>query len=133
MTGNMDLEQKAERLITVFSKQLIDHPVAYTQLLAALDFMMGPSQEIVVAGDSDMETTQAMFKTIQRKFLPNKILLHRPEGAKNHGIFSLAPFLQNMVPIDHKPTVYICKQYACQKPITDMDELIESLTKESIK
>ena len=127
MTGNVDLEQKAEKLITVFSKQLLDHPVAYTQLLAALDFMIGPSQEIVIAGDSDLHTTQTMFKTIQKRFLPNKILLHRPEGSESNGIFSLAPFIKNMVTIDHKPTVYICKQYACQKPITDMDELVKSL------
>jgi len=129
----VDLDQKAEKFITVFSAQLLDHPVAYTQLLAALDFMIGPSQEIVIAGDSDLEATQTMFKTVQKKFLPNKILLHRPEKSETDSIFSLVPFIKNMVTIDHRPTVYICKQYACQRPITDMDELVKSLNWSNMK
>ncbi len=56
MTGNVDLEQRAEQLTQAFSEQVKDQPMAYTQLLIALDFMVGPSQEIVIAGDPAPET-----------------------------------------------------------------------------
>jgi len=82
LTGNVDLEKRAEQLTRAFATQITDHPIAYTQLLVALGFMIGPSQEIVIAGDRAHETTQAMIKTIHRKFLPNKVLLLQPQGSE---------------------------------------------------
>jgi len=72
MTGNIQLEQKADQLIRAFSEQVADQPMAFTQLLIALDFMIGPSQEIVIAGDPSLKNTQAMIHAVQRNFLPNK-------------------------------------------------------------
>jgi uncharacterized protein YyaL (SSP411 family) len=54
----------------------------YTQLLAALDFMIGPSLEIIIAGDPAFETTRAMIRAVRRRFLPNKVLLLHPDGAE---------------------------------------------------
>ena len=127
LTGNIDLEKRAERLIRAFASQVVDQPMAYTQLLAALDFMIGPSQEIVVAGDPSLETTQAMLGVIRRKFLPNKVLLVRPQGAEGKRLSSLSPFVEAMVPLDHGPTVYICKGHACQAPIKDAAQLESAL------
>ncbi|MDY6988636.1 MAG: thioredoxin domain-containing protein [Thermodesulfobacteriota bacterium] len=123
MTGSVALEQKAEQLSRAFSRQVIDQPMAYTQLLVALDFMVGPSQEIVVAGDPDLKATKEMLGAIQRGFLPNKVLLLRPQGAQRKRLVSLSPFVEAMVPIDDQPTVYICEQYTCQAPIKDLPML----------
>jgi len=123
MTGSVALEQKAEQLTQAFSRQVIDQPMAYTQLLVALDFMVGPSQEIVVAGDPDLKATKEMLGAIQRVFLPNKVLLLRPQGAQRKRLASLSPFVEAMVPIDDNPTVYICEQYTCQAPIKDLPML----------
>jgi uncharacterized protein YyaL (SSP411 family) len=117
------LEEKAEQLTRAFSGQVTDQPMAYTQMLIALDFMVGPSQEIVVAGDPDLETTQTMVRAIQKKFLPNKVLLLQPQGTEGNRLASLSNYVKAMVPLDRKPTVYICEQYACQTPIKEMSEL----------
>jgi len=123
MTGNINLEQRAEQLIRAFSKQVADQPVAYTQLLIALDFMIGPSQEIVVAGDPTLTNTQAMIHVIQRSFLPNKVLLLRLQGVKGKQLASLSPFVEAMSSMNNQPTVYVCENYACKTPIKDVDAL----------
>ncbi len=123
MTGNVALEEKAEQLTRAFSGQVTDQPMAYTQMLVALDFMVGPSQEIVVAGDPGLETTRAMLSAIQKKFLPNKVLLLQPQGTEGTRLASSSNYVKAMVPLDRKPTVYICEQYACQTPIKEMSEL----------
>ena len=123
MTGNVDLEKRAEQLTRAFATQVTDHPMVYTQLLVALDFMIGPSQEIVIAGDPAHESTQAMIRAVHRKFLPNKVLLLRLQGAEGKRLVSLSPFLEAMVPSNQQPTVYVCEQYACQAPVKDVDEL----------
>ena len=123
LTGNTDLEKKADQLTRVFAAEVTEHPMAYTQLLVALDFMVGPSQEIVMAGDPASETMRDMLNVIQRKFLPNKVVLMRPDGAEGKRLATLSPFVGPMQPVDHYPTVYLCEQYSCKKPITKISEL----------
>jgi len=123
MTGNVDLEQRAEQLARAFSTQVTDQPMAYTQLLIALDFMIGPSREIVIAGDPALDTTRAMVSVVWRKFLPNKVLLLRRQGTEGKRLAALSPFVEAMAPINHQPTVYLCEQYACQVPIKDVGQL----------
>jgi len=123
MTGNIDLEQRAEQLIRAFFRQVADQPMAYTQLLIALDFMIGPSQEIVVAGDPTLTNTQAMIHAVQRSFLPNKVLLLRSQGTEGKRLASLSPFVEAMSSMNNQPTVYVCENYACKTPIKDVDAL----------
>ena len=127
LTGNVDLEQRAAQLTQTFAGQVADQPMAYTQLLIALDFMVGPSQEIVIAGDLALETTQSMINAIRRRFLPNKVVLLRPEGAGAKRLALLSPFVQAMVSANNQPTVYVCEQYACQAPIKDVGQLEAAL------
>jgi uncharacterized protein YyaL (SSP411 family) len=105
--------------------------MAYTQFLNGLDFMLGPSQEMVIVGDPDLEMTQAMITKIHQVFLPNKVLLLRPEGEVGKRLCALSPFVEGMRPINEGPAVYLCKQYACQAPLTDVIAL-ESALQDSI-
>jgi uncharacterized protein len=123
MTGNIKLEQRAEQLISAFSKQVADQPMAHTQLLIALDFMIGPSQEIVIAGDATLANTQTMVRAIQRSFLPNTVVLLRLQGREGKRLSSLSPFVEAMSSIHNQPTVYVCENYACKAPIKDINEL----------
>jgi hypothetical protein len=131
MSGRTDLEEKAERMFRFFSPQVAGQPLAFTQFLCALDFSIGPAQEIVVAGDLSESRTRQLIELIQRKFLPNKVLLLRP-GSEKEGreIIKLSPFLNPLQRIEGRPTVYICSQYVCQSPIQEPGE-IERVLKES--
>jgi hypothetical protein len=123
-TGNPDLEQKADQLIRAFSKDILSFPMAYTQLLAALDFMFGPTQEIVIAGDPSSEATRDMVKAVRKNFIPNKVVLLNHEcPEEGQRLVNLSPFVKNMVPIKNKATAYVCEQYACKTPITDAAQL----------
>ncbi|HID28673.1 MAG TPA: thioredoxin domain-containing protein [Desulfobacterales bacterium] len=123
MTGDLGFEKRAEELARAFSRQVTAQPIAYTQLLVALDFMVGPSREIVIAGDPSLEATRAMINAIHSKFLPNKVLLLRPDGSEGKRLATMSPFVESMVPMNNQPTVYVCEQYACQAPIKDVGQL----------
>jgi uncharacterized protein YyaL (SSP411 family) len=91
--------------------------------LVALDFMFGPTQEIVIAGDPSLETTRAMVKAVRKSFMPNKIVLLYPDGPDGQRLEVISPFVKNMYPIKNKSTAYVCQQYACKTPITDAAQL----------
>jgi uncharacterized protein YyaL (SSP411 family) len=123
MTGKVDYEKKAEGLIVAFAKRIEEYPAGYTQLLNAIDFMLGPSKEIVICGDPAGEHTGTMISLVQQKFLPNKVLLVRPAGPEGETLVRLAPFVQEMAPVHGLPTAYVCEGFTCQAPTTDSNEL----------
>jgi len=127
LTGKTDWEEKADQLIRNFSGQVAGYPMAYTQFLNTMDFLLGPSQEIVVAGDPAQKGTQEMISLIHRTFLPNKVLLYRPGDENKERILKLSPFLKDMVSLNQQPTVYLCESYACQTPITDPELLSRTI------
>ena len=127
MTGKVNWEKKADQLLRVFSSAVADGPMAYTQLLIALDFVVGPSKEMVLAGDPGEEKTRAMIAVLHRRFVPNKVLLFRPEGEAGERLIALSPFVEGMIPVDKKPAVYLCEGYTCRTPLTDLSALESAL------
>jgi uncharacterized protein YyaL (SSP411 family) len=111
----------------LFSSSVGQYPMGYTQFFAAVDFMIGPAKEIVIAGNPDDERTQAMIASIHRRFLPNKVLLLRPEGAAGQKISDLSPFVAEMRAINGEPAAYLCAGYACKAPLTEIVDLNSAL------
>ena len=123
MTGRIDLEKKAEQLVAAFSREVKTQPIGYTQLLSALDFMIGPSREIVIAGDLSLDTTREMVRAVHSRFMPNKVVLLHQSGPDGKRLEALSPFIKEMGPMNQKTTVYVCEQYACKMPVTDAGKL----------
>jgi uncharacterized protein len=128
MSGITSWEEKANRLFEAFVGLVSGAPSAYSQFLHAVDFALGPSKEIVIAGDLGGEPTQKMIETIHGAYLPNRTLMYRGSGKDAVKLAVLAPFTEDLPTGDNQPTAYICENYACQSPITDLDELMASLT-----
>jgi uncharacterized protein YyaL (SSP411 family) len=127
MTGDTLWDERADRLINAFTGIVSENPWAYTQFLNAVDFSLGPSQEVVVATGKDDDMTRTMIRTLQKKFSPNRVLMLRKSGEEGNRMEKLSPFLANIHPEDRPPTVYFCENFACKKPITDLNLLKETI------
>ncbi len=127
MTGNEDWEEKAARMVRVFSKSVGEAPMAYTQFLVFLDFLLGPSQEIVIAGDPGEEENRTVAALIRQRFQPNKVLLFRSEEDLGKRLSALSPFVADMRPLDQKTTIYICEGHACKEPLKGLAAFRETL------
>jgi uncharacterized protein YyaL (SSP411 family) len=127
ITSNPALEKEAEKLMNAFSSLVGDYPMGYSQLLIALDFAIGPSKEIVIAGEPGNEDTMEMLKVIRSQFLPRKIVLLHPGGVTGEAIEKISPFVKEQRAIDGKATAYVCENYTCKLPTTNVKELIQQL------
>jgi hypothetical protein len=128
MVGRQEWEVKAARMCQTFAPSILAYPAGYTQFLGALDFLIGPGREIVIAGDPEDEGTQSMLRTVQRRFLPNKVVLLRPGGEEGRRLAALAPYTESMGPVDGRPAAYVCEGYACRRPVTDPASLEAELS-----
>jgi len=127
ITGDRDLVNRAEQLTGTFAKRIKAYPSAYTQFLAALDFMIGPSREIVIVENKNGGSSRAMIETIHAHFLPNEVLLLRPSGQAGEEITAVAPFVKELQSADDQPVVYICENHSCRSPITEVEPLKAAL------
>jgi len=127
MTANSDLEEKAAKIGRAFSRSVKQSPSAYTQLMVALDFGIGPCYEVVIAGNAQAEDTKAMVKALGTRFLPSKVVLLNPDGRESPEIAQLAEFTRNQSSIGGKATAYVCMNYNCKLPTTDINKMLELL------
>jgi uncharacterized protein YyaL (SSP411 family) len=127
ITANPDLEKTAEGIGRSFSKLVNDSPVFHTQLLTALDFAVGPSYEVLVTGRSQSKDTRAMLKALHRNFIPNKVLIFTPTDKSTPVLDEIAEYTKNYSSIDGKATAYVCQNYVCSLPTTDIDEMLNLL------
>jgi len=127
MTANSDLEERAAKIGRAFSGSVKESPAAYTQLMAALDFGIGPCYEVVIAGNAQAEDTKAMVKALRTRFLPNKVVLLNPSDQESPAIAQLAEFTKNQPGIKGKATAYVCLNYTCKLPTTDINKMLELL------
>lgn len=97
-------------------------------MLSALDFHRHPDPEFVVVGRSDDEQVRTFLHAIRRRFLPNKVLaLHDPDAADAEKRAKEMPLLAGKTLVDGQVAVYVCRNYACEKPITTTEELDKAL------
>jgi uncharacterized protein YyaL (SSP411 family) len=127
ITADTDLENRAHATINAFKPKVERMPSAHSHLMSALDFGMGESQEIVIVGDFYSEDTRAMFRAVQRRYLPNTVVVHRPAEAEGAMIILLAPYTENQLSLGGKATAYVCRNYNCKLPTTDVQELLRLL------
>lgn len=119
-TGNTSLEEKANQLGQFFSSDLIRSGSSSTMSMMALQFLYNDPKEIVISeGKND---TSEFIRHFHSQFDPAKILLVVP-SKRDSVLFELAPFLKEQSAIDKKTTVYVCRNYSCEKPILEITDL----------
>ena len=127
LTMDKPLQTRAQRLFEAFSGQVAQAPHAFPQFLIALDRWLGPSQEIVIAGDPAAADTRAMLQAVHQRFLPRAVLVLHPTGEAASAIEALVPFVETQQPQGGKATAYVCENYLCNLPTTELSTLIALL------
>ncbi len=124
--ADLELKNTADGLECAFSKLIRKTSSGYTQFLSALDFRIGPAYEVVIVGKHEAADTRRMIKELWTHFIPNKVLVFRPEGMDPE-ITTLAAYTKMQVLIEGKATAYVCRDYECQLPTTEVDEMLKIL------
>jgi uncharacterized protein YyaL (SSP411 family) len=127
MTGNPEFEKKAMENGLAFSGKVSTSPAGYTMLMQALDFVIGPSSEVVIAGNPNEEDTKAMLEALRHAFIPNMVVIFHPTDEEFPEITNIAGFVGDLKSIEGKATAYVCQNYACKLPTNDKETMLELL------
>ena len=123
LTGNKDFIEKGEKTLKVFSMLMERVPSAFPNMLSTLDNYLRTPVDIVVVGEFLSEEIDEILKSIFSKFLPNKTIAFLDPINPDPEPLKFIPLLEGKKMVNGKPTVYICENFTCNAPITDMGEL----------
>lgn len=119
-----DLIEKAKTTFSLYDHAMKTAPSGSAQMLCGVDFLIDTPKEIAIVGNPLSEQTQEILKDIHRRFVPNKVVaLLNPNTEDRQKIEELIPLLASKTSIDGKTTIYVCQNYACQLPTTDVGDL----------
>jgi uncharacterized protein YyaL (SSP411 family) len=126
MTGDMTWDARARGIAKAFAAQIEASPMAHTYALVGADFLLGPTTEVVIAGRAGEADVQAMRRLIDTRFLPYQVTLFRP-AAKPDAIIRIAPYVAEQRDDHGRATAYVCRNFACELPVTDPAALAQKL------
>ena len=113
LTGKDDYRDHAESVFRRYGGAAAKNPFGFAHLLAALDFMQRGPLEIVFAGDRAQPALLLLVETVHRTYQPSRVLAFADD----------VPVGQGRGPIDGKPTAYVCRNRACEAPVTTAEAL----------
>ncbi|MFH1717178.1 MAG: thioredoxin domain-containing protein [Planctomycetota bacterium] len=127
LTMNQNFTKQGAGILEAFSAQLEKSPAYSSAMLAALDFHLGPTQEIVIAGKRDASDTRQMLRSVRGKFLPRAAVLLHDQNETGSVIYEIVPFVKNQTAVGSRATAYVCQNYVCNKPVNSAGELEDLL------
>jgi hypothetical protein len=119
---NPEFHDKAVETLLLYFHQMEGMPQGSGQLLCELAFLLSTPKEIAIVGEKGDAKTEAMLEALHGMYLPNKIVA-LSESADGQTL----PLLANKLRVDDTTTAYVCENYACQAPTTDVQAFVELL------
>jgi len=129
ITGQKDYATRASATICAFSDQLSRAPTALPQMLVALDSSLAKPRQIVIAGPPTAPATRALLREVHSHYLPNKIVLLADGADGQQWLAERLEFLKTVGPLQGEPAAYVCEDFVCQLPTSDVGKLRELLSK----
>jgi hypothetical protein len=113
----------AEGAMKAYGVAIERQPRAFPTSLLVLDFLRNGPVEIALVGDPADPRTAALEKVLAATFVAPRVIA-RGDGVNPAGGH---PLLRGKGLVEGAPAVYICRNYACDLPVVDPEELTKKL------
>lgn len=124
MLGDEEWRQAARKMLNRLGPAQRQRVGGADAFMAAADFLLTGPVEVALLGQLDRPDTRALRQVLDASYIPNRVMMHvGPSG----GEFSGVPLLRGKSMLGGKATAYVCRNFACEAPTTDADQLQSQL------
>ncbi len=125
-TGKGEYDDAARRMLNPLANAMREYPQAFGEALSAVDAVVNGITEIALVGDPSDDAMRALMHVISGQYRPNAIIALASNDVEGE---SVIPLLSYRVKRGGAATAYVCRQFACQMPVTTPDALVAQLEK----
>ena len=124
-TNRAGFRESAEKTLAAFASRLAAAPSALPQMLAACEWLLGEPREIVLVGDRRDAGTEALLRALHSRFVPNRVVMLVDSPEARRALAAGIPSIEFMEKVEGRASAYVCRNYACQLPVTESEKLAE--------
>jgi uncharacterized protein YyaL (SSP411 family)/aryl-alcohol dehydrogenase-like predicted oxidoreductase len=122
--GRADFRERAVAAIQAYGKAIAQHPRAFCRSLCVVDFLLEGPVELAFVGTPGDAGLEALRAAVGRRYLPNRIVAHHDPAS---GGAPDLPLLAGKGLVGGRAALYLCRNFACQAPVTDPADLDRAL------
>ncbi|MBI3300364.1 MAG: thioredoxin domain-containing protein [Elusimicrobia bacterium] len=116
-----ELRKAAERALARHGAALAESPRAMPLMMAAVGRALAVPRQVVVAGPREDPAVREILRLVHGKPRPPMSLMVVETGPQRERLVKLNAQVRGMAPIRGKPTAYVCVNFACELPTSDLD------------
>jgi uncharacterized protein len=115
VSDRQDYREKAESIFLTAAGLLKQYASGFGRLLAAFDFYVGPSKEVALIGSAE-----PFLSILRKRYTPRLVVA----GGSDDRV----ALLRNRPMVSGQPTAYVCENFTCKQPVTDVAAFEKALT-----
>ncbi|RPJ69726.1 MAG: thioredoxin domain-containing protein [Acidobacteria bacterium] len=127
LTGDEGAAQRLERTLQSFEPRLTAAPRTVPMMLAVLCAYHAGGEQIVIVGAPGDEATRALERAAWSRYLPFAVHVPVAPGEAASRLAAVLPFVGDLTLRDGRPTAYVCRNFACDRPTGDPAVLASQL------
>jgi uncharacterized protein YyaL (SSP411 family) len=122
LTGDERYRVAAEAALAPMERIASEHPTGFAGWLLAWQLASAPIDEVAIVGEPDADDAKALLAEVRSTYRPGLVLAvsATPDA-------SMVPLLHGRGRLDDRATAYVCRGFACQRPVTDPRDLADQL------
>jgi uncharacterized protein YyaL (SSP411 family)/aryl-alcohol dehydrogenase-like predicted oxidoreductase len=121
------LQTHAERALRAHGSEIARYPMIFARTLIVVDFLRSGPVELAIVGRPGEAGYEAFRRAVARHFVPNRIIAHCDPESDPGGSEAAAPLVRGKTAVDGRATLYVCRDFACQAPCTEVERVAEVL------
>ena len=123
LTGDQKIKTRLVQALARFGSSLGKNARRLPMMAAALSSHYSRTSQIVVVGKNNDQATRALWRCVARHYLPFAVRVNVDPSDRQKILFKYLPFVESMQMIHGKSTAYVCSDFTCKKPVTDVSSL----------
>jgi aryl-alcohol dehydrogenase-like predicted oxidoreductase len=118
-----DFRTAATNAVRAYGQQIGQVPRGFPKSLMVVDLLLRGPIELALVGGNDDKTYTRLRTAVNSCFIPYRIMAYHQDS----DVKTSHPLLAGKTPVNGKAALYICKNFACQAPLTDPEAVPSAL------
>ena len=119
-----DFRDAATQAVRAYGQQISRIPRGFAKTIMAAEFLLNGPLELAFIGSPSDAGRDRLLHEAARHFVPHRIIAHGNPDA----LESQHPLLKGKGLVEGQAALYVCRNYACQAPLTDPENVAQALT-----
>jgi uncharacterized protein YyaL (SSP411 family) len=116
-TFKEDYRKRSEKAFKTFLGHTASNPLAFSEMMLALDFFLdSPKEIVIVAPEGKADKAEPFLREFRKQFLPNRTLIVSAAGKELESHAAVVPVANGKFAIGEKTTAYVCEKGNCNLP-----------------